>query len=219
MPGIRIAALYSIYPCELGLCGPESANKVLSDYLLNNVSEDKARQALEQFKGAYPYYKVIARANNIEDALDEKVVKAYWIGNELLDKVSADSLKDMIVKEFSGLLSEQVIQEKIKQVSSESKPHHSFHVFTVGSVTGTIKLEPEILDICRVSWGEVIRKGKDRAVVRYGSVEKTVLWDKSLVSVEIGDMVSIHWNHIIQVLNKEDLLNLKKYTQCLKSLK
>jgi len=213
MSGIRIAALYGIYPCQLGLCGPKSAKKILSDYLLNNTSEDEARRALEQFKGAYPYYKVIAKANNIKDPFNEKVIKAYWISNELLDQVSADSLKEMIVKEFSGFLSEQVIEEKIKQISSDSKPHHSFHVFKIGSVTGTIKLEAELLDICKVSWAEVVSKGKDRLVVRYsGSVEKTVLWDKDLVFVEIGDMVSIHWNHVIQVLNKEDLSNLKKYT-------
>ena len=45
-----------------------------------------ARRA-RQFDGAWAYLESIARAAGIADPLDERVVEAYWIGNDLLDRV------------------------------------------------------------------------------------------------------------------------------------
>jgi len=84
MQGIRIAALYGFYPHRLGFCGPQknSAKKTLLDYLSGEkISEQKIRKVLETFKGSFSYYKLITKSNGIENPFDEKVVKAYWIGN------------------------------------------------------------------------------------------------------------------------------------------
>jgi len=232
MSGVKIAALYGIYPHQLGFCGPKdkSAKKVITDYLLGkNISEKRVRKILEQFEGAFPYYNLIAKSNGIKDPFDEKVVKAYWIGNGLLDKVKIDSLKEMIIKEFSGpgLLSKKIAQKKAREIPFNSKPHHSFHVFVVGSVTGVITLKGKLLDICRVSWGEVVKKEKGKIIIKYqplkksknkyflgNFIKKTIFWDKNLAEkIEIGDNISCHWSYLIQVLDKKDLENLKKYTQ------
>lgn len=198
MSGLRIAALYGIYPFLLGFCGPQekSKKKTLLDYVSRKrVSEKEVRKILEQFKGSHLYYKRIAESNEIEDHFDEKVVKAYWIGNSLLKKAP--------------------------------KSHHNFHVFVVGSVTGTIELKGKLLDICRISWGEIIKKEKNKVIIRYQPIkkvkgkylladfiEKSILWDKEIVpDIEIGDMISGHWNHLIQILGLQDIANLKKYTQ------
>ena len=196
MLGLRIAALYGIYPHQLGFCGPEKESKLLVDYLSGKkISEQKIKGILKQFKGAYPYYERIAENNRIKDVFNEKVVKAYWIGNSLLKKAP--------------------------------KAHHSFHVFVVGSVTGRIELKGKLLDICRVSWGEVIKKGKNKVIIRYQPIrkvkgkylladfiEKSILWNKEIVpDIEVRDMVSCHWNHLIQTLSTQDIVNLKKYTQ------
>ena len=193
MSGIKTAALYGIYPFELNLCGPlgEKPKEILSGYLSGKeVSEEEVRNILKDFKGAYPYYERIAKSNGINDPFDEKVVRAYWIGNELLDKAE--------------------------------NAHHSYHVYLVGSVTGRIELKGELLDVCRVSWGEVIDKKDDKVIVKYqpikdnvlaGSIDKSFLWKKEYVpKVEIGDTVSCHWKHVVEVINQEDVKSLEKYT-------
>jgi hypothetical protein len=195
MSGLKMAALYGIYPHQLGFCGPEKESKLLLDYLRGKkVSQKEVREILKQFEGAYSYYKRIAKDNKIKDVFDQKVVKAYWIGNNLLKKAP--------------------------------QAHHSFHVFIVGSVTGRIELKGKLLDICRISWGKVIKKGRNKVIIKYQPIkkvkgkyiladftEKNILWDKELVpGIKIGDTVSCHWNHLIQVLNNQDVANLKKYT-------
>lgn len=232
MSGVRIAALYGIYPFQLGFCGPKekSAKKVLLNYLLGKkMSEKGIRNILKQFKGAFPYYKLIAENNGIEDPFDKKVVSAYWIGNRLLEIVPADSLREMIVKEFTGpgLLSKKTAGKKAREIPSTSKPHHTFHVLVIGSVTGVINLEGKLIDLCRIGWGEVIKKkNRDKVVIKYQPikklknkyflgdfVEKTIFYDKGLMpKVKIGDNISVHWNHLVQILDKKELVNLKKYT-------
>lgn len=196
MSGIKLAILYGIKPYELGFCGPEKKKNILSDYLKGKkIDEKELREFLKEFKGAYPYYKLIAKANNIKDPFDENVVKAYWVGNKLLDKTKGP------------------------------KPHHSYHVLIKGSVTGRIVLKGKLLDICRVSWGKVIKKGK-RPTVEYQPfikrkklelgefIKKEIDWNKDLLpNIKIGDWISFHWNQAVEVLNKEDVKNLEKYTK------
>lgn len=229
MSGLKLSTLYGFWPHRLGYCGPQEkiATQLLFDYLSGKeVSEEKVRKILKEFKGAYSYYKLIAESNNVEDPFDEKVVKAYWIGNELLEKVSLDSLKKMIVKEFSGpgFLPQELAEEKAKEVPTSSKPHHSFHVLIIGSVSGRIALQGNLIDVCRVSWGKVKEIKGDSVAVEYQPlsdklqlvevIEKEVAWEKAfLPQLKAGDWVSIHWNHLIQIINEEDLANLKKYTQ------
>lgn len=201
MSGLKLAALYGIKPHSLGFCGPDDKG-VLLEYLKGKrVGEKKIRKILEQFKGAYPYYKLIAKSNGIKDPFDERVVRAYWIGNELLEKAG-------------GI-----------------KSHHSHHVLVVGSVTGKVVLKGKLLDLCRPCWGKVIelRNGKlkaeyqplvkiassEDAKLRLGKpIEKEIDWDRDLVpKVKIGDWVSFHWNQAVEVLTEEDIKNLEKYTK------
>ena len=220
MSGLKLAALYGFYPHQLGFCGPQkkSEKKVLLEYLSGKrISEQKIKKILGAFRGAFSYYKLIAKSNRIEDPFDGMVVKAYWIGNQLLEKVPIDSLKEMIIKEFA----------KRKKIHPVSKAHHSFHVLVIGSVTGRIVLEGKLLDVCRISWGKVKERDKNGIIIEYQPlqkknkryflgepIDKFVFWDKNFIpKIKIGDWISIHWNHAIQILNKKDLTNLKKYTK------
>lgn len=224
MNGLKLAALCGFYPHRLGFCGPKnsSAKKNLSVFLSGKkVSAKKIRKILTGFKGAFSYYKLIAKSNRIEDPFDERVVKAYWFGNRLLEKVPVSSLKEMLVKEFG----------KAKELPFTLKPHHSFHVLAVGSVSGRVVLEGNLLDLCRIGWGRVMaykNKGKKEGlIIRYQPLQKRnrryflgkpinkfIFWDNNFIpKIKIGDIVSTHWNYVIQVLNKRDLVNLKKYTQ------
>lgn len=236
MQGLKLAVLYGFYPHSLGLCGVQkkSTKELFLNYLSGRkTSKEKVRKALRGFEAAFSYYKLIAKSNHIKDPFNKEVVKAYWIGNNLLEKVSIRSLREMIKKEFSkpGLLSLKAAKEKAKNISIFSKPHHSFHVLAIGSVTGRIFLEGRLLDVCRIGWGKVIeyRKFKDEnglvlecQPLRYRNkkyflgkqISKLIFWDKNLVpKIKIGAMVATHWGHIVQTLSKRDLADLKKHTQ------
>ncbi|MFH0852744.1 MAG: DUF6390 family protein [bacterium] len=162
MSGLKIAALYGLAPHRLGLCGPKEAARqnILRRFLGGKVQAAKARKVLEGFRGAYPYYRLIARSNKIKDPLNEKVVRAYWIGNKLLDNVKNTDLKKMIAGDFSrpGLLSENMAAKKAELIGLLAKPHHSFHVLAIGSVTGSVDfVNTKLKDICRPGWGRVTR--------------------------------------------------------------
>jgi hypothetical protein len=237
MNGLKLAALYGLKPHSLGFCGAQSKQGVLLKYLKNqDVGDKQAREILETFEAAYPYYKLIARSNNIENPFDERVIRAYWVGNELLDNVEISDLRKMIIKEFSGpkLLPKDLAIERAQLIPENSRPHHSFHVLVIGSITGN----PMPGDLCRPCWGRVIElkvkspansAGRHQLKVLYRPlagnklgkpIEKEIDWDKDILpNVKRGDWVSFHWNQAVEVLTEEDVKNLEKYTKItLKSL-
>jgi len=258
MSGLRVAALYGFRPHMLGLCGPKEAleQRLLLKFLQGKLSHRQILPVIKKFKGAYPYYCLIAKKNKIRTGpFNKKVVEAYWIGNKLLDKVTTDDLKKMVKENFSGpgLLNKNKAAKKAGKISAGSKPHHSFHVLVIGSVTGSVDFRnTKLKDLCRVGWGKVIKKfkvprprpirqpadeggqnSKFKVLVEYQPlvgekkiklgkpIKKEIIWDKEITpSLKIGDFVSFHWNWLVQILNQEDVINLKKYTlntlNCLK---
>ncbi len=202
--------IYGYVPNALGLCGPKEGTEkiIISEFLAGkNISDEKLRKIIENFKAAFAYYQLIAKANNKKDCLEEKIVRAYWIGNECL--------------------------EKAEKLPSGSLPHHSFHVLNVGTLSG--KLDENLLDCCLIKWGRVKKlkiknkkskinkvvvdnyqplEKKGKKFVLGKPVEKEVAWNKLLTpELEAGDWVSIHWGSIMEKLTSEDLGNLKKYTK------
>jgi hypothetical protein len=233
MDGLRVAAGFGVTPNKLGFCGPQVTmeQKALREYLYYGKNAAKARNALKKFEGAYNYYLLIAKKNKIKDPFDEKVVSAYWIGNELLEKVDAEDLKKMVLTKFTqpGLLSKKEALRRIDNIPSSAKPHHSFHVFILGTVTGKIDLNTvKLKDICRVGWGKIkkIENKKSKITISYRTAVrdkkirlgkhkiKELDWDKKIIpELKMGDRVAFHWNTPVRILTKEDVKNLKKYTQ------
>lgn len=233
MDGLRIAASFGITPNKLGFCGPQvsEGQKTLRKYLYYGKNSAKTRKVMKQFEGAYSYYVLIAKKNKIKDPFHEKVVSAYWVGNELLEKVDTRDLKKMVLTKFTqpGLLNKEEALRRVDRIPENAKPHHSFHVFILGTVTGKIDLDTiKLKDICRPGWGQVmelkIKNSKSKVIVKYQPIvkgyklgkEKTkeIDWDKKVISrLKAGDWVAFHWNTLAKVLTKEEVKNLKKYTQ------
>jgi len=229
MSGPKIAALYGLIPNRLGLCGPRQ--DLLKKFLIGKLLINEIIPVLEKFEAAYPYYQLIAQKNNIVSGpFNKKVVEAYWLGNELLEKITADDLRQLITEKFSkpGLLSKKEATSRAKKIPENSKPHHSFHVMVLGSITGSIDFtgKTKLKDVCRIGWGRVrsIRKDKltvigdplvGSKIIKFGApVKKEITWDKEILpSVKIGDWISFHWNHAMQILAEKDIVNLYKYTQ------
>lgn len=230
-----MAALYGLRPHELGLCGPKKAKErqLLKKFLRGGLPAARIKPILKEFKGAYPYYQLIAESNKIKNPFDRRVVSAYWLGNKLLDRVKVDDSRKMMIEKFSGpgLLSKKVAQKKAREIPENSKPHHSFHVLIIGSVTGSIDFKNmELRDICRIGWGKIkklkIKNKKLKISVRYQPlieaneklklgkpIKKEINWNRDLApKVKVGDWVSFHWNYLVQVLTPIEVANLKKYT-------
>ncbi len=227
---MKIAARFGFRPHYLGLCGPEQARQqqLLQKFLQGKISVAKIKVVFRGFLGAYSYYKLITKSNKIKNPFDKKVVAAYWIGNKLLDKVKIKDLRRMITKDFSGpgLLHKKIAVEKAETIPAGSKPHHSFHVLTIGSVTGSVDFKnTKLKDLCRISWGKIRKILKNKIITEYQPligekkiklgkpVKKEIAWNKILVpEVKIGDWVAFHWDYLAQVLTLKDIQNLKKYT-------
>ena len=232
MNGLKLAAIYGYPPFRLGFCGPEGQENLdtLTEFIKDNESlADQVRKILSRFKAAYPYYRLIAKHNQIPDPFDEKVVKAYWLGNRLLAKVPHSALKTMILNDFCQpeLPNYPDLKRTASTLTQDVRPHHSFHVLFVGSVSGQLKFTTRVRDTCRIGWGRVIKIKNEKLKMKNCSLKlkngkyylakeslKEIGWEKSFVpQVKVGDMVSLHWGRACQVLNKNDVEDLEKYTR------
>ena len=87
-------------------------------------------QQAQAFSGAWPYLELISAGCDIGDPLDRRVVEAYWVGNELLDRVSGRQ-----ARRLDGRAVPQRVGNKFQflaeGVLAGGVPHHSFHVFGV----------------------------------------------------------------------------------------
>lgn len=223
MSGLKLAALYSFPPGRFGLCGMgEEAPHEIFHFLMGK-KVPKIKKILESFEGAIVYYKLIAKENKISDYFNKKVVKAYWIGNDLLDKVKVSKLKEVVAKKIKK-------PSLAKILPDFAKAHHSFHVLVAGPMKRNLEMTEGMKDLCKISWGKVskVYTGKWNVTnleVEYqpllkekswflGKPEKRkIFWDKRVLpKVKVGDWVSFHWNLALEKLSEEELKNLKKYT-------
>ncbi|OGD86251.1 hypothetical protein A2Z23_00980 [Candidatus Curtissbacteria bacterium RBG_16_39_7] len=231
MSGLSKAVCYSLPSFSLGFCGPQDkkSRKTLFDFVHGkNVREEKVKKILSKFEAAYSYYKLIAQKNKIEDLFDKRVVEALWTGNNLLKKVGESDLKKMILTDFSrpGLLPKEEAERRAAKVPKGAIAHHSFHVLVLGAVAGRVKLEGELLDLCRIGWGKIVKIRDKKLKIKYKplilgkkiklgrEVEKEIGWDEKIVTnVKVGDWVSFHWACACEVLDGEKVKDLEFWTQ------
>jgi len=232
MNGILRCSRYSFGPNRLHYCGPNRSIEV-RDRINDEFADKGLREILSKFETMYPYLSHIAHANRIADPLDERVVEAYWIGNELLERVDK--------REFHRYLSEGLgLRKKFgtrgfsmmeEKIGEGALPHHSFHVFDVWKRNGhgAREFSIEAIDECRVAWGEVVSVAgpfivvmTERIVLRDGKMALGMPEERKLVreleseydieQLKKGDIVSIHWGIVCETLTPVQLKRLKKYT-------
>jgi hypothetical protein len=156
--------------------------------------------------------------------LNYKAVEAYWTGNSLLGKVKVSAYAKMMEKDFLPL--GKMPKKKIEKLPKFAIPYHNFHVLFIGSVTGRFRETRRGLELCRVSWGKIVKVGKDEIIVLLQPLifgKKTILgkpeakkinWNKDILpEIKKGDWISIHWGTAIEKLDKIKLKNIKKYTK------
>src|SRR5690349_16965888 len=114
--GQALFARYAYPPNELGYCGPADTS----------IGELASRA--RDFDGAWPYLGIIADAAGITDPLDTEVVRSYWVGGPLLDRVDPAVLLARLRLAFAGQVTGLLAE---LPAAGGVAAHHSFHVFVV----------------------------------------------------------------------------------------
>ena len=157
--GPLLFARYAYPPNALGLCGAD-VRRTLLEYGAAHESDGGLAELAQTFEGAWPYLELIAGSNGIRDPLDRRVVEAYWVGNDLLDRVEPGALVRHVDERFGGRLG-RAQKNVTGAVAAGAVPHHCFHVFAVYPWLGLLRSgmveEPlRILDQCRTTPARVV---------------------------------------------------------------
>jgi hypothetical protein len=231
--GPLLFARYAYGPNRLGYCGPDDAAELLGQAASGGGIEALRRLA-EQFEGAYPYLQLIALANDIVDPLDARVVEAYWLGNELLYRVTPRLLGDSMDERFRRRLRPDAWQWLAAKPNSGALPMHAFHVLDVFPRLGLLRSGQaddvlKTIDSCRIRWGRVLERDGDWLIVsavplemrdgrlHFGSQrpERVRGWLDGagfLDGVGADDVVSIHWDWACDTLDSRRLGLLQGWT-------
>jgi Family of unknown function (DUF6390) len=220
---------YAFMPNRLHYCGGDD-NRTLFEYGLAGVSDAGLVPLVRRFTGAVPYLQLIARANALPDPFEARVVEAYWLGNDLLERVEVRRLYDALLERFGKQLQGRTWELVLGKAPAGARPHHSFHVLDVHSRVGELGDTLETLNDCRVSWGRVLRvEGAELVVER----PPLILRDGKLAlddarpervlrqvdgrgfadDARPGDWVSLHWGWVCEVLTERQRANLERYTR------
>jgi Family of unknown function (DUF6390) len=205
MTGRELFACYAYPPNELGYCGPA------------DTAQDELASHARDFDGAWPYLEAIADAAGISDPLDDDVVRNYWVGGPLLDKVDPDELlarlRSAFTTQVTGMLDDICAENALA--------HHSFHVFVVYPWVRFLDRDPttplQVMQDCRIRWGTVESVDDDHAVITSaplifcdGALElgdaaaERVRWRRNGASLAPaptpGDVVAAHWDWVCGTL-------------------
>jgi len=228
-------ARFAVPPNERGFCGPAREGE-LAAYRSEELEVDPGlRHLASGFEGAWPYLELLAGAAGTDDPLDDRVVQAYWIGNELCGRVASNDWGRHLVDRFRPRAGGDV-ERLTSRVGLGAVPHHSFHVFCVYPWVGLLRdglggVEPlQILRQCHVSWATVVgRSGAylvvegpeltwDGGALTLGGRLRRVVWlDPRLVrlggEISNGSVVAIHWNEVVDVLDRRQQDWLERLTR------
>ncbi len=231
--GLLAFARFAYPPNSRGLCGPDQPAELFERASAGVADPDLRRLALG-FEGAWPYLQLIAGSIGCEDPFAARVVDAYWIGGPLADQV-APRLVSAVADELSS--AQRASHREMLQcaVVAGLPPTHAFHVFAVYPWVGLLRegrADPaiEILDSCRIRWGEVLGIEGDTALVRsrhlHGSPQGLILGAPVVDTVRLGtagatlvpgvapgDHVALHWDWICDQLDQRRLGELQRQTR------
>jgi hypothetical protein len=234
MEGPQLFLRYAFMPNRLGYCGSDD-NSLLFQYGLHGEVDDGLIDLERQFEGAYPYLQLIASANGVADPLDARVVQAYWLGNDLLDRVDMASFYGSMEERFRPRASATDWRWLATKAPSGARPHHSFHVLEIfpriGMLsTGAADHVVETMGRCIIRWGHVETVQGDslivtapRLVLRDGKLGLAPPEPESVTraydgrgfvdAIVAGDWVSIHWNWACDRLEPRQRERLEQYTR------
>jgi hypothetical protein len=230
--GPLLFARYAYPPNALGFCGTDEPRTLL-EYGNEGASDGGLAELARTFDGAWPYLELIAWANRIEDPLDPRVVEAYWVGNELLDRVVPGDLARHVGDRFRGRIGRSW-ERVVGAVAAGAVPHHAFHVFAVYPWLGLMRTgvvdEPlRVLDRCRTTPALVTAVDRDTVDVLAPSIHwdgtslalgpweaRTATWRADGLAftglLQPGEWVSLHWDFVCDRITPGQAARLERAT-------
>ena len=232
--GAVLFGRYAFPPNRLGYCGPDDHRSVF-EYTARQLTDEGFVELERRFDGAYPYLRLIALANRLPDPFDHRVVEAYWIGNEYLERVSESEFFSSLVTRFRGRMDGKNFGWLASKLELGARPHHNFHVFDVYNKAGLTRdpgaaITLDRMDNCRISWGRVAAIDGAELVVersplalRDGKLELGAPEPMRVTrqldgrgfadDAAVGDIVSVHWNWACERLSPSALARLQANTR------
>jgi hypothetical protein len=229
--GQQLFARYAFAPNDLGYCGPAESS-TLFDLGVTGASAADVEAIARGFSGAWPYIALLAELAGIDDPLDERVVRAYWTGGELLDHVGRTEFGMRLI-EFIGSRAGHYWSHLSSELLPEATATHGFHVFGVYPWTRLLAVAPKeplkVLDNCRIRWGQVVDVEPEHVVVR----TRRLTWDGCQLSLArpapervrrtiggrgfvdapaSGEWLALHWDWVCDRLNAADRSELQRWT-------
>ena len=228
LEGTRRFVRYAFMPNRLQYCGGDDSNAIM-EHAITGEGRSAATPALKKFTGALPYLTLIAHETGIADPFDARVVEAYWLGNELLDRVEAAGLYGNLRERFAKNLSPRMLELVAGKAPRGARPHHNFHVFDVHCRAGELDRTLATMDQCRISWARVVTAEAGSLIVErqplavidgilcLGPVQQEHVVRELgghgfADDAAPGDCVSIHWGWVCEVIDERCRGNLERYT-------
>jgi hypothetical protein len=181
---VALFARYAFPPNELGYCGPPDAS-----ILLRPDTDTRILRHAEGFAGAWPYLEEIAATCGL-NPLDSDVVRSYWVGGPLLDRVDTRLMVSRIRHAMTGQPTGFL---DCLEDDAGVLPHHSFHVMVVYPWIRFLDSGPEtplrILQACRIRWGVVSSVDDEHAVIE----SAPLLFDGDSLSLGDARPESVRW--------------------------
>ncbi|MDX1450130.1 MAG: DUF6390 family protein, partial [Acidimicrobiia bacterium] len=143
---------YAYPPNRLGYCGGTDHDGILGRIETGTVDGGLAALALD-FEGPMPYLTLLSEKTGAGGPFSASVVEAYWLGNELLDRID--------LRDFGTAMSDTLGRRSgwgaIASALPGSVPNHSFHVLVAGPWLGLLERTGrseivDVLDRCRIGW-------------------------------------------------------------------
>jgi hypothetical protein len=225
--GLRLFARFAFMPNHLGYCGADVNSEILA-YLRADAADAGLARHLRTFTGAYPYLQLIAASNGIADPFDPRVVEAYWIGNDLLERVDWALYARHLHERFRHRVKPGALDLLVRKPPAGARAHHAFHVFDVSFRAG-LPHGDAALDLCRIGWGTITAVEPGAFVV---SARPLVIQDGRLALGEPqaqrvlralggdacvdgapGEVLAFHWRWACQVLRPGQVDALDRYTR------
>jgi hypothetical protein len=231
--GPKLFARYAYAPNELGYCGPAEAASLFELGATGRTRADVVMLA-RRFHGAWPYLTTLAELAGADDPLDERVVRAYWIGGPLLGEVDQQRFGERLLATI-GAQAGHYWQHLNGSLLTEASATHGFHVFGVYPWTRLLGSGPAeqplyVLDNCRIRWGRVVARDGDHVIAR----SRRLTWngqrlglsparrERVRIAVEgagfvpdtrPGDWLALHWDWACDRLSPADVARLRYWTR------
>jgi len=218
MEGILISCLYS-YGCpELRQFGTE---KFIFEFLRNPEKSKLpfTRTILEKLE-PYLFYYLIGKMNDLAP-FNQRVVKAHWLGNNLLRKIEKEDVQELLRERLQG---HQTRFIKLFDLVG-GKAHHNFSTLWLIKRIENLNLNLKIINDCLIRLGEILEIKEERFFVK---TQKLALTEREIYlrdsieeipkfflrrPVKFNDWISIHFGTAREKISRNEAKNLIEITK------